>query len=187
MRSTLALCLAYVASGYAYSVSSPNAAQGWTNSGPQLLVWTRVDTDPLNFTAVLVNDGSTISPQILAAQVDGTLGNTTLNPPSGGWPAVGGAYRVNLIANTTDSQILAQSNEFNITQANTTSSSSSSTGNATPAPGTTVMGNSAAGTNAGSATDTATTGFATMGSNGAVAVSAQAGLFGVALVAAYLV
>lgn len=69
---------------------------------------------------------SGFSSQILAALVDGTLGNTTLNPPSGGWPT-GSGFRVNLVANDTQlDTILAQSNTFNITDA--TASASVTTG-----------------------------------------------------------
>ena len=104
------------------------------------LVWTRVDTDPLNFTALLVNQVlvvsplpspsfsfftqqiSGFSPQILAALVDGTLGKVNLNPPSGGW-TVGSGFRVNLVANDTQlNTILAQSPTFNITASTSTSS-----------------------------------------------------------------
>ncbi|KJA29874.1 hypothetical protein HYPSUDRAFT_101899, partial [Hypholoma sublateritium FD-334 SS-4] len=99
-------------------VTSPNEVQGWTNQGGQPLVWTRVDTDALNFTALLVNQVraqiSGFSPQILAALVDGTLGKVNLNPPSGGW-TVGSGFRVNLVANDTQlNTILAQSPTFNI-------------------------------------------------------------------------
>jgi len=53
-------------------------------------------------------------PQILAALVDGTLGKTSLNPPSGGWPT-GANFRVNLVQDDSNlSAILAQSPEFTI-------------------------------------------------------------------------
>ncbi|KAJ3829267.1 GPI-anchored small secreted protein [Lentinula raphanica] len=184
MRSAAALTLAFAASAYAYSVTFPTETEGWTNSGAQT-----VDTDPLNFTAVLVNNDASIlaDPQILAAQVDGTLGNTTLNPPSGGWPSPDGGFRVNLVQNTTElNTILAQSPTFNITAANTTSSSASTSGTVaasgtTAAAGTTVT---AASTSDASAATTSTTSF----DNGAIALgSAQTGLFGVlALVGALL-
>ncbi|KAJ4478330.1 GPI-anchored small secreted protein [Lentinula aciculospora] len=179
MRSAAALCLVFAASAYAYTVTFPTESEGWTNSGAQLLSWSRVDTDPLNFTAVLVNNDASIlsDPQILAAQVDGTLGNTTLNPPSGGWPSPDGGYRVNLVQNTTElNTILAQSPTFNITTATTTSSSASSTGNSassTNVVGTT--GTTATSTDSSSASTTSTT----SSSNGAVTFGAQSGLFGI--------
>ncbi|KIK67932.1 hypothetical protein GYMLUDRAFT_68943 [Collybiopsis luxurians FD-317 M1] len=183
MRSAAALCLAFAASACAYTVISPNSAQGWVNSGAQPLTWQRVDTDPLNFTAVLVNVNDSSESQVLAAQVDGTLGNTTLNPPSGGWPSPGGGYRVNLVVNTTQlNSILAQSPIFNITESNTTSSSTSSTPAATA--GTATVPTTPV---TGSSTDTAGVTDFTGSSNGAVTLDAQTGMFGVlALVGALL-
>ncbi|KAF8204806.1 GPI-anchored small secreted protein [Pholiota molesta] len=126
-----ACILAFASSAFAYSVSVPNSSQGWTNQGGQPLVWQRVDTDRQNFTALLVNQQiQGFNPQILAALVDGTLGTTKLNPPSGGWPT-GAGFRVNLVQDDTDlNTILAQSPTFNITQANvtTTASTTAATG-----------------------------------------------------------
>ena len=115
------------------------------------LVWTRVDTDPLNFTALLVNQVlvvsplpcpsfsfftqqiSGFSPQILAALVDGTLGKVNLNPPSGGW-TVGSGFRVNLVKDANDlSTIYAQSLQFNITQGSASASSGVSASASSPA------------------------------------------------------
>ncbi|KAG6812992.1 hypothetical protein H0H92_014923 [Tricholoma furcatifolium] len=63
--------------------------------------------------------------QVLAAQVDGSLESTTVNPPSGGWPE-GQGFRVNLVKDVNDlNTILAQSSQFSIGL--TTSSSSAST------------------------------------------------------------
>jgi len=133
MRS-VAFLLAFISSAFAYSVLSPNGAQGWTNQGAQLLTWQRVDTDRLNFTAVLTNQNVTgFDPQILAALVDGTLGKANMNPPSGGWPT-GSHFRVNLVQDATDlNAILAQSPEFDITPP--TSSSKSTSATATPVTG----------------------------------------------------
>ncbi|EDR12329.1 GPI-anchored small secreted protein [Laccaria bicolor S238N-H82] len=133
MRLSITFLLSAAASTLAYSVTSPNGSQGWTNQGAQPLAWQRVNTDRLNFTAVLTNQNRQLLPtdQVLAALVDGTLGNTTVNPPSGGWPTPGGGYRVNLVQDANDlNTILAQSPEFNITQP-TSKSSSTATGQST--------------------------------------------------------
>jgi len=107
------LFLTFAASAFAYRVTSPGPSVGWTTSGTQTLTWERVDTDALNFTAVLV-DKLNSPPQILAALVDGTLLKTAVNPPSGGWPS-GDGYRVNLVKDQTSlTSILAQSGPFNI-------------------------------------------------------------------------
>ncbi|KIJ98336.1 hypothetical protein K443DRAFT_680864 [Laccaria amethystina LaAM-08-1] len=156
MRSILFL-LAFISSAFAYTVTSPNSNQGWTNQGAQLLTWTRVNTDRLNFTVVLTNQNITgFQSLVLATSVDGTLGTASMNTPSGGWPAPGSSFRVNLVQDSNDlDAILAQSNQFNITQGTSTISSSSTkvsskvsaTGSAT---------NSATGTATGSAGSTST-------------------------------
>ncbi|XP_006460322.1 hypothetical protein AGABI2DRAFT_68206 [Agaricus bisporus var. bisporus H97] len=124
MRS-IAITLALVASACAYSVSQPSSSMGWSTSGGQPLTWSRVDTDPTNFTVVLTNQDRSVLPQdqVLIAEQDG-VGQTKVscNPPSGGWP-VGDHFRVNLVKNVDEQNaILAQSSEFTIKAANTTSS-----------------------------------------------------------------
>ncbi|KAF5390531.1 hypothetical protein D9757_002626 [Collybiopsis confluens] len=190
MRSAVALCFAFAASACAYSVTFPTSTEGWTNSGAQTLTWQRVSTDQQNFTAVLVNVNDSSESQVLAAQVDGTLGNTTLNPPSGGWPSPGDGYRVNLVQNTTElNAILAQSPVFSIKQSNTTSTSSS-TATVILSTGTgTGTGSGPTSPAAGSSTDSAgSTQFTgSSNNNGAVSLGAQTGLFAVlALVGAIL-
>ncbi|KAF8969472.1 hypothetical protein BDZ97DRAFT_246515 [Flammula alnicola] len=127
-----AYVLAFATSAFAYSVLSPNAAQGWTNQGAQLLTWTRVDTDRQNFTALLTNQQiSGYNPQVLDALVDGTLGKINVNPPSGGWPT-GSGFRVNLVQDATDlNAILAQSDNFTISQSSSTLSGSTTVNTAT--------------------------------------------------------
>lgn len=43
---------------FAYRVVSPSEASSWNTTGPNILAWERVATDPDNFTAVLVNEVS---------------------------------------------------------------------------------------------------------------------------------
>ncbi|CAA7259605.1 unnamed protein product [Cyclocybe aegerita] len=116
------LLLACVSSAFAYSVIVPNASQGWTNQGAQTLTWQRVESDRLNFTALLTNQRvQGYEPQVLSALVDGTLGTVNLNPPSGGWPT-GSGFRLNLVQDANNlNAILAQSPEFAIAPASTTS------------------------------------------------------------------
>ncbi|KAG1815592.1 uncharacterized protein BJ212DRAFT_1481365 [Suillus subaureus] len=160
MRSSAAILLASIASAFAYQVTSPGDSEGWTTSGPNYLTWVRVDTDPLNFTAVLTNEAcnqQTVmpqGPQVLNALVDGTLGSIVCNPPSGGWPQ-GSGYRVNLAADAQHlDTLLAQSAQFNI---NSTSSSTSSTTK-------TSTTSFSSGTTSGAATQT-TTGASTTSSD----------------------
>ncbi|KAH7887595.1 hypothetical protein F5I97DRAFT_1926030 [Phlebopus sp. FC_14] len=119
-----------VSSALAYQVTSPGNSEGWTSAGPNYLKWDRVDTDPLNFTAVLTNTNRAVMPlddQVLDALVDGTLGSIVCNPPSGGWP-LGSGFRVNLAqdAQHLDS-LLAQSDEFSITAPSSTTGPTSTT------------------------------------------------------------
>lgn len=54
------------------------------------------------------------TPKVIATNVDGTQGKTTINAPDGGWPAVGDGYRINMVQE--DDSILAQSPKFTIKQ-----------------------------------------------------------------------
>jgi hypothetical protein len=118
----------FVALAAAYSISSPGGSAGWTTAGPNEVSWTRVSTDPLNFTIVLSNQNITPSySQVLDALVDGTLGSTAVNPPSTGWPT-GNNFQVNFVQDANDlNTIYAQSQQFSITQSNTTSTTSTTT------------------------------------------------------------
>ena len=69
--------------------------------------------------------------QMLAAKVDSSLSETTVNAPSGGWPT-GSGFRVNFVKNETEQNtILAQSDEFDIKEDTSSSSSSSSSASST--------------------------------------------------------
>ncbi|KAJ8473509.1 hypothetical protein ONZ45_g16270 [Pleurotus djamor] len=112
MISQLVFTLAFAALSLAYQVITPGGAAGWTNQGLQPATWQRVETDPLNFTAVLVNSQG--YSQILAALVDGSLGETEFRAPNGGWPT-GEKFRLNFAQDAQNpGSLLAQSNEFNI-------------------------------------------------------------------------
>ena len=192
MRAVLAL-LPFAASALAYSVTKPDATTGWTTSGPNVVVWSMVSTDAANFTIVLNNQNVTpATSQVLAALVDGSLGNITVNPPSGGWKA-GKGFRVNLVKDTQDlNSILAQSPQFDITTS--TSSTFSTSVAATAASDTlTVPATTAATANTGSSSgvlnptssDTSTTPTKSNGASPAMAVSN--GLVGaLALLGAFL-
>jgi len=64
--------------------------------------------------------------QILLALTNGDLGNTTLQPPSAGWPTPGSDYRLLIVDSVTNQTgVLARSQAFDIEEpkVNTTSSS----------------------------------------------------------------
>ncbi|KAH7914432.1 hypothetical protein BJ138DRAFT_1000125 [Hygrophoropsis aurantiaca] len=134
MRTFATVFLASIASALAYQVTSPGGAQGWTTSGPNVLKWQRVDTDPLNFTAVLTNVNQGVMPlgdQVLNALVDGTQGQIICNPPSGGWPT-GDGFRVNLAHDVQNlDTLLAQSTQFSITAPSSSSGATSSSNSPT--------------------------------------------------------
>lgn len=68
----IAAVLLSVSSALAYQVISPGGSQGWTTTGPNILVWERVDTDPQNFTAVLTNVVSMLI-ELLFASLTSTI------------------------------------------------------------------------------------------------------------------
>jgi len=165
MRSFVAVLLATVTSTLAYQVTSPSATQNWTSSGNNLLTWVRVATDPLNFTAVLTNQNPSVmpqGPQILNALVDGTLGQISCNPPSGGWPQ-GSGFRVNLASDAENlNTLLAQSGEFSLLAASSSSGSSTSTSSSSTLLATTAVTSKTASASTTSS-DTSTTPTTTSG------------------------
>ncbi|KAI0065979.1 hypothetical protein BV25DRAFT_1764871, partial [Artomyces pyxidatus] len=126
MRTVFAV-LSLVASTLAYQVTSPGTNQNWTTSGTHIVSWSRVDTDALNFTMLLVNQNKAILPsgsEVLSAFVDGTKGTLQVAPPSAGFP-VGDGFQINLVAGPDQTNtILAQSGQFSILQSASSSSSS---------------------------------------------------------------
>jgi len=138
MRSLVLSLLHLVASAFAWSIVSPNTAQGWSAVGSQKLSWVASGNDPVNFTVVLNNGNAALlpnGPQVLAALVVGSLGNTSVNPPSNGWPT-GEGFRVQLAASATElNTVIAESSVFAIGVVNTTSSAvKSSTAGLTSTP-----------------------------------------------------
>ncbi|KAI0650216.1 hypothetical protein C8Q79DRAFT_998108 [Trametes meyenii] len=199
MRS-VAVLFALAASALAYQVTEPTNSTGWTTSGPNQVSWNKVDTDSANFTIVLVNQASfPPTSQVLAALVDGSLGKTNVNPPSGGWKA-GTGFQVNLVKDAENlNTILAQSNQFSITTSTSSTFSSATSGSisATAASGTLTVpatsGTAASGSKT-SATDSAGALNPTNSdtstnppNSAAVSMGKQAGLFaGLALLGAFL-
>jgi hypothetical protein len=130
---SFAVILALAASAFAYQITSPTNATGWTVNGPNVVTWTTVSTDPANFTIVLNNQASyPPTNQILDALVVGTLGTINADPPSGGWVA-GPGFRVNFVASSEQlTTILAQSGEFTILPGSGTASVSSTSHSSAP-------------------------------------------------------
>ncbi|KAJ7129464.1 hypothetical protein C8R44DRAFT_776857 [Mycena epipterygia] len=160
MFSRLAILAAFVASVSAISITSPGTSNNWTNDGSQTVSWTSVVTDATNFTIVLTNTDRTLMPinnQVLKALVQTSTGTTTVDPPSAGWPSVGGNYRVNFCKDSEDlNTIYAQSNPFNITAAPV--QSGSSTAATAPSKTAGIANTATSGSGSGSAAPTDDTG-----------------------------
>jgi hypothetical protein len=112
-----AVLLAVATTALGYTITTPNQSAGWTNQGAQPVAWSRVASDRENITIVLTNSNAALmpTPQVLAALVDGSLGSTTVNPPSAGWPSPGTDYVLNFVSEVTNlNAILAQSPPFEI-------------------------------------------------------------------------
>jgi len=197
---TFASVLAFAASTFAYTVTKPDNSTGFSTSGSNTVTWTRVSTDPQNFTVVLVNKSKFPNySQVLSALVVGgdSGGSTQVNPPSTGWPT-GDGYQINLAADAQDlNTLLAQSVDFSFHAPTANSSSSGSLAASSTlslantvspvvqpsASGSTTPSASDGDVNPPSTSDTTTqpTG------NGAATMSIQGALFGlVALVGAAL-
>jgi hypothetical protein len=136
MRSLITL-FSLVASACAYQILTPSNSSGWTTTGSNIVTWSRVSTDPTNFTMLLVNQDKSVLPsgeEVLIATVDGTQSSITVPAPSGGFQVATG-YQVNFVKDPEDlSTILAQSNQFSITQSNSTSSTTTSPSNTAVTP-----------------------------------------------------
>ncbi|KAL0947538.1 hypothetical protein HGRIS_013634 [Hohenbuehelia grisea] len=187
MRSTIISAVAFAACASAYTVLTPGGASGWTTDPEQAFTWSRVNTDPLNFSAILTNNNRALMPdgvvhQVLFALVDGTLERATVKAPaSTGWP-VGKGFRLNFCRDSlSPNDILAQSQEFEI-RPNTTSSSS----RLTSTPVNTPIANTPAPVQA---TTPAPSSSRTSNppANGASANGVQGGLLGLAAVLGLLV
>ncbi|KAN0097440.1 hypothetical protein V8E55_001886 [Tylopilus felleus] len=178
MRVFASVLLA-VSSVFAYQVTSPGESQGWTTTGPNTLTWQRVDTDPLNFTTVLINQNMDYS-EVMDSVVDGTLGSFQCSAPNGGWPS-GSGFVVNLARDPQDlNSLLAQSNQFNITGvSSTTSPSASSTTSPSASSGATTSASAQTGSSAATTTSSETSTTPTGANAASLGVDAPGGLLAV--------
>ncbi|KAF8195675.1 hypothetical protein K438DRAFT_1934151 [Mycena galopus ATCC 62051] len=120
---------AFVASVSAIQILTPGPGSNWLNNQSNIVTWSSVDTDPLNFTIVLINKNTTTAPvpQQLDALVVTSLDHTTVSPPSEGWPAVGGNYFLQFLLSTENTTQLAESQAFAINAPAVSSSSATPT------------------------------------------------------------
>jgi len=129
----LLLILASCSAVLGLKIDSPIEGDSWNLSMPSTISWSSVSSDPANFDIVLVNNNpstySTGYSTTVQKNVSTSAGSVSLaaNDIQGG--KVGSGFQLNLVGSGSNSGILAQSPQFNITgvatgSANTTSSNS---------------------------------------------------------------
>ncbi|CBF82983.1 hypothetical protein AN3310.2 [Aspergillus nidulans FGSC A4] len=128
MRLVLASSLLPLAvSVGALQVTEPEKGAEIDPSSSFTVKWDSVSTDPSSFDLYLVNNA--VYPSVekkIASDVDTSEGSYTVDGVSG--LENGGGYQINLFSNSGhNTGILAQSEQFNVTGADSTSSSTSST------------------------------------------------------------
>ncbi|KAL7651845.1 hypothetical protein ACMYSQ_009176 [Aspergillus niger] len=176
----------------ALEVTSPKKGEDVDLSSSFTVTWDSVSTDPTTFDLYLVNNAvyPTVEKKV-ASDVETSKGSYTVSDLSG--VTDGSGYQINLLStSSTNSGILAQSEQFTVeggssssstttasasmtTSASTSSSSASSTGTSTASS---TRSASASGTSTASASGTETTAPASTGAGMALAapVSVAAGL-----------
>eukprot|EP01099_Mayorella_cantabrigiensis_P007145 TRINITY_DN6205_c0_g1_i1.p1 TRINITY_DN6205_c0_g1~~TRINITY_DN6205_c0_g1_i1.p1 ORF type:complete len:199 (+),score=8.37 TRINITY_DN6205_c0_g1_i1:123-719(+) len=197
MRASFFALLSFAASAVAYRVTSPSTGTKWYGGAvTNKLTWERVNTDPEQFTLVLVNEDRSLLPvnnQQLIATVPGSIGTIDVPAPSGGFP-VGTNFQVNLVQSTTNvSTIYAQSPRFDIVTGTSTVSGTStvvsgSVSMSAALSRTSLVVSQTPGSPTSTASDINETGAASGSTNGAMSLVARASpLLGVvAVLAAFI-
>jgi hypothetical protein len=141
MRAAIAFVLSFIASTLAYQILTPNNVTGWTSTGGQTFTWSTVNSDQPTFSVVLSNQNPNSGiaadySQNLLPSVTGSDLSAVVSPPAGGFQVAIG-YRLNFMAipseaNSNSNGILAQSDEFAITDGSSSISASGTTGTSSP-------------------------------------------------------
>ncbi|OCH90242.1 hypothetical protein OBBRIDRAFT_887826 [Obba rivulosa] len=101
---------------FGYQIISPNSTSGWTTEGPNVVTWTKLATDPPNFSLLLQFPVSGGGEELaLVADVNGDLGQLVV-PSFEVSP--GNGFRVNFVDVTDNDEIFAQSAPFSIVPSN---------------------------------------------------------------------
>ncbi|KAH6915064.1 GPI-anchored small secreted protein [Coprinopsis sp. MPI-PUGE-AT-0042] len=128
--TTVAAALACASSAFAYTIIVPSTNQPWTDQGDQPFSWQfDAANDRQNFTVLIQNPNPDLLPQdqVLAALVNGNLGNMTVRPPSGGW-IPGPGFRIQIVDSASNlTGVLAESQVFDIEQSTMSASSTRTT------------------------------------------------------------
>ncbi|OHW91284.1 extracellular conserved serine-rich protein [Colletotrichum incanum] len=106
----------------AVKVTKPAKGDDWEISSTNEITWETVSSDPKSFEIVIVNQSSYPGVSETIAKVNAADGKYTLKDVK---VAAGDAYRINLVS-TENNGILAQSEEFSLTDDSDDSSSSAS-------------------------------------------------------------
>ncbi|AAW45691.1 hypothetical protein CNI01930 [Cryptococcus deneoformans JEC21] len=125
-RSILALSLA-AAVAQAIQITAPSNSSGWDTHGSQLIKWTSVSTDPQNFTIAISKPNSSSRTDVVTTAVNTTDDSYIYMPSSDLKP--GDGYRISFTSS--DGGILAQSDEFSITDGTSTVSATASANSST--------------------------------------------------------
>ncbi|OXB35355.1 hypothetical protein LQV05_006155 [Cryptococcus neoformans] len=125
-HSILALVLA-AAVAQAIQITAPSNSSGWGTHGSQLIQWTSVSTDPMNFTIAISKPNSSSRTDIVTTAVN-TTDDSYIYMPSSDLKA-GDGYRISFTSS--DGGILAQSDEFSITDGTSTVSATASANSST--------------------------------------------------------
>ncbi|KAL6231637.1 Ser-Thr-rich glycosyl-phosphatidyl-inositol-anchored membrane family-domain-containing protein [Aspergillus navahoensis] len=158
MRLALASSLLPLAvSVAALRVTQPEKGAEIDPSSSFTVKWDSVSTDASSFDLYLVNNA--VYPSVekkIASDVDTSDGSYTVDGISG--LENGGGYQINLFSNSgQNTGILAQSEQFNVTGADTTSSSTSSTATPTISSSTSTESESTTSTSTGTTTTLSST------------------------------
>ncbi|EAW12375.1 GPI anchored serine-threonine rich family protein [Aspergillus clavatus NRRL 1] len=155
MRFTLTLLTALVGTAAAISITSPKKNEEVDLSHSTKVEWTTVNTDPSSFDIYLVKMNS-YPPvnKLVGEDVKASDGSFTIQ---GVTAAEGAGYQINIVSNDPlNSGILAQSQQFNVSDSSASSSSSSSSSSKSSTATETSSSTSSTATSTGKATTTAT-------------------------------
>ncbi|ODN73366.1 hypothetical protein L202_07905 [Cryptococcus amylolentus CBS 6039] len=151
MRSFVALTLAAAAVVQAIQITAPSNSSGWSTSGAQEIKWNSVSTDPSNFTITISLPESSDRSDITKENIQTSEGSWQYTPDSA--LEAGDGYRVSFVY---DGAILAQSEQFSVTDGTSSlSATSSSSSSSTSASGTTTVSETGSTTASSSASATA--------------------------------
>lgn len=144
------VAISLLAAAQALTITAPKANDAWDFSQTNTIEWTSVDTDPANFSIVLVDNASSAGPKQTVIK---DLVNTADHKYSftNFVAAPGDKYQIRFVGTTaSNTGIVTQSENFNVTKSGTapttttSASAPSATGSGAPAATTTAAGKNGA-------------------------------------------